>query len=170
MGRLIRQTEVETMAEKLAAQLADFDPQAVVYIHSQGYFPGEVIARSYSAVLFKLDLRYPFSRVLTSIPRPLLIPLWPLKELMYKVSAPSFRGAVQLPRPGVRVTLVDDSASSGRTIRIALRILKDNGHRRKDIRVVVLRCGGRARKLVDHYVTGNPKILSPPKRWGVKEA
>ncbi len=159
MGRLIRQTEMEAMAGTLAAQLVDFDPQAVVYIHSQGRFFGQVIARLYSADLFKLDLRYPFSRVLASIPRPLLIPLWPLKELMYKVSAPSFRGAVQLPRPGVRITLVDDSASSGRTIRQALRILDDNGHKRKDIRVAVLRCGGRARKLVDYYVTGSPMIL-----------
>ncbi len=161
---------METMAGTLAAQLADFDPQAVVYIHSQGHFFGELIARSYGADLFKLDLRYPFSRVLTSIPRPLHVPLWPLKELIYKVSAPSFNGAVQLPRPGVRITLVDDSASSGRTIRIALRILEDNGHKRKDIRVAVFRCGGRARELVDHYVTGSPRIFSPPKSRGVKEA
>ena len=157
---------METMAGALVAQLADFDPQAVVYIHSQGLFFGQLIACSYSADLFKLDLRYPFSRVLASIPRPLLIPLWPLKELMYRVSAPSFRGAVQLPRPGVRITLVDDSASSGRTIRMALSILEDNGHKRKDIRVAVLRCGGRARELVDHYVTGNPVIFNPPKREG----
>ncbi len=151
---------METMAGALVAQLADFDPQAVVYIHSQGHFSGEVLARSYGADLFKLDLRYPFSRVLASIPRPFLIPLWPLKELMYKVSAPSLKGAAQLPSPGVRITLVDDSASSGRTIRMALSILEDNGHKRKDIRVAVLRCGGRAQELVDHYVTGNPVIFS----------
>ncbi len=170
MGRLIRQTEIETMAGTLVAQLADFDPQAVVYIHSAGQFFGEAIARSYSTDLFKLDLRYPFSRVLTAIPKPLLIPLWPLKELMYKISNPSFKGTAQLPNPGVRVILVDDSASSGRTIRTALRILKDNGHKRKDIRVAVLRCGARARELVDHYVTGNPRVFSPPKKEGRQEA
>lgn len=80
--------------------------------------------------------------------RPLL---FAVKELAYRATAPETdrQTTDPLPEAGTRVILFDDSASSGRTIRRALEVLDRHGISRDRVAVAVLRCGPRAREVVD---------------------
>ncbi|MDD5306263.1 MAG: hypothetical protein PHU25_02970 [Deltaproteobacteria bacterium] len=85
--------------------------------------------------------------------------MWPVKETAYRLTRPSFEGRAPDLAPDVRVALIDDSASSGRTLRIALEVLSGLGIPRDRVYVAVLRCGPRARALVDAFVLERPVIF-----------
>jgi hypoxanthine phosphoribosyltransferase len=137
----------------LAAQLSGFGATAVVYLRRGGEAPARAIAAELGLPLFPLDVRYPHSRSLERIPIWARPPLFLFKEILYRlghpVPAPDAGRSLPAPDPADRLLLVDDSASSGRTIAAALRILAERGWTRERIRVAVLRCGARARPWVD---------------------
>jgi hypoxanthine phosphoribosyltransferase len=140
-------------ARGLARELGGFGAVGVVCLSRGGEVPGRVIAEVLGLPLFPLDVRYPISRLLERVPawqRPLL---FLFKEACYRLghpaSAPDAGSSLPTPGPADRLLLVDDSASSGRTLREALLVLAGRGWPRDRIRVTVLRCGSRARSLVD---------------------
>jgi hypoxanthine phosphoribosyltransferase len=118
-----------------------------------GQIPGQALADELGLPASGLDIRYPLSRLLDRSPSWARPALFAFKELAYRATPPSAdpTTADPLPPSGTRVILFDDSASSGRTIRLALEVLEQGGIPREDIVVAVLRCGPRARGLVDHY-------------------
>jgi len=149
----IDRAEARRLASSMAARLAAFDAGALVYVKDGGRIPGLALAGELGLPAVGLDIRYPLSRVLHDAPPWLGIPLLAVKELAYRLTAPEPGRAAEepLPPPGTRVILFDDSASSGRTIRAALSLLAARGIPRDSVRVAVLRCGPRARPLVDCF-------------------
>jgi hypoxanthine phosphoribosyltransferase len=142
-------------ALELVPRLAAFDPAAIVYVASGGRLPGTVVAEALGLPLHGLDIRYPFSRLASRVPPAVRALAWPVKEILYRLGEPRTRGdGGSLPAPGTRVILIDDSASSGKTISVAVAELARNGLERRDVLVAVLRCGRRARGVVDVYGTG----------------
>ncbi|MBW2277316.1 MAG: phosphoribosyltransferase [Deltaproteobacteria bacterium] len=141
------------MAQSMAGQLADFDATALIYLRDGGQAPGQTLARELGLPASGLDIRYPLSRVLDKAPGWLRPTLLVVKELTYRMTAPKPAPSDEEPLPpsGTRVILFDDSASTGRTIRTALKILATQGIPRECVCVTVLRCGSRARPLVDHF-------------------
>jgi hypoxanthine phosphoribosyltransferase len=145
--------ETRRRALALAPKLAGFGATAIAFLRRGGEAPARLIAEQLDLPLFPLDVRYPLSRLIERAPpaaRPLL---FLCKEAAYRlgspVPAPGAVLAVPRPGPGERLLLVDDSASSGRTLAGALRLLAGRGWTRDRVRVAVLRCGPRARALVD---------------------
>lgn len=149
----IDRREACRMARSMSGQLADFDARALVYIRDGGQAPGQTLARELGLPARGLDIRYPMSRVLDTTSSWLHPPLLAVKELAYRMTEPRPEPSSEEPLPptGTRVILFDDSASSGRTIRAALQILAARGIPRESVCVAVLRCGRRARPLVDHF-------------------
>ncbi|HUT76868.1 MAG TPA: hypothetical protein VM285_04235 [Polyangia bacterium] len=137
----------------LAAELAGFGASGVVCLGRGGEAPARVIAAELGLPLIALDVRYPHSRLLERVPLCARPPLFLFKEILYRLGrpVPAPDAGRSLPAPGLadRLLLVDDSASSGRTLEVALGVLADHGWPRDRIRVAVLRCGARARSLVD---------------------
>jgi hypoxanthine phosphoribosyltransferase len=156
--RKLDRATIEELARELARRLAPFEPAAVIYLERGGALPGRAIARRLRIPWYPLEIHYPATGVLRSLPRPLGALAVPFKELCYRLTAPrpARRAAITLPPPDTRVVLVDDSASSGRTLRVALALLAARGFDRERVRVVVLRCGRRARGLVDCYAVAEP--------------
>jgi hypoxanthine phosphoribosyltransferase len=140
-------------ARSLASRLAGFGAAVVVCVRRGGEPPARVIAGELGLPLFFLDVRYPFSRLLERAWAPIRPLLFLFKEPLYRLgspaSAPDAGRSLPAPGPGDRLLLVDDSASSGRTLEVALGLLAAKGWTRDRIRVAVLRCGTRARSLVD---------------------
>jgi adenine/guanine phosphoribosyltransferase-like PRPP-binding protein len=153
MPRVITKSEQRAMARSLCTHLAPFGPRGVVYMHRGGAVPGLTVAAHMGIPAWKLDLRYPVSRALDLAPPLLRAMLWPAKEALYRIGSPTWRAPVYLPPVGTRVALVDDSAGSGKTIAAALGALHSFGIGRESVMVAVLRCGKRARKLVDCWIT-----------------
>jgi hypoxanthine phosphoribosyltransferase len=141
------------LALDLLPRLRPFSPQAVVFIRRGGETAGRAIAEELGVPALPLDIRYPATRLIERAPGPLAIVLLAAKELLYRATRPSpgSHRAQDLPPPGTRVLLVDDSASSGRTVRVALQTLAGAGIDRRSVRVAVIRCGPRARGRVDHF-------------------
>jgi len=143
-------------ALELASRARGFDPQAVLSILTGGAEVGGAIAEALGVPAYGLDLSYPWSRLAARVPAPLRLGLWPLKELAYRIGGPRLAGGSidRLPRLE-RAVLADDSASSGRTLRVAIEALERRGLPRGTLFVAVIRCGRGAEHLVDAHVTGH---------------
>jgi hypoxanthine phosphoribosyltransferase len=153
--RLLHREAQRDAGKALAERVAPFRPSAVIFIRDGGELLGRSLARHLSVPAFGLDLSYPLRRRLDRLPLPLRAALWPVKELVYRVTRPRLApGALDDGTPRAdRAILVDDTASSGRTISAAVEALAARGIPRSALRVVVLRCGPRAKPLVDEYLT-----------------
>jgi hypoxanthine phosphoribosyltransferase len=147
------------LAAGLAPRVAVFAPTAVVFPGHGGAVAGRSLASALGVPAVMLDVRYPLTRVLASLPPVPRALLWPFKEIAYRLTGPALRDPPPGLAPGSRVALVDDSASSGRTLRLALEILSDLGISRDRVCVAVLRCGPRARALVDVHALEHPVIF-----------
>lgn len=147
------------MALELIESVRDFDPDAIYYIETGGQNPALVLGEALGLEPRGIDLRYPLSRVLERGGRALGLALFPFKEIAYRLTSPAAGAPPVEPQPGARIALVDDSASSGRTLRAAIRELAAAGVSRDRIIVAVLRCGARARSIVDVSVTGERLIF-----------
>jgi hypoxanthine phosphoribosyltransferase len=150
------------MARSLADRLSGLEADALVYVRDGGRAPGRALADALGLPAIGLDVRYPLSRALDSTSGWLRIPLLAVKELTYRLTAPRpGNGSTDaLPPAGSRVILFDDSASSGRTVAAALQILSAAGIPRERVCVTVLRCGPRARGLVDCFAIGRRVTFS----------
>jgi hypoxanthine phosphoribosyltransferase len=161
----LNQDAVERLARQLTRDVARFGPTAVIYVHRGGAVAGRALARALGIPCHRLDVRYPATRLLRRLPQPLAALAFPLKELSYRLTAPRVAAHVdgELPDPRSRVVLVDDSASTGRTIRAALAALEQRGFDRSRMRVAVIRCGTRARDVVNWFALDDPvRFEAPP--------
>jgi len=139
---------------QLATRLAAFRPRAVFFIREGGSTLGRSIAASLEVPSFGIDLCYPHRRRLDALPRLLRLALWPLKEIAYRATSPRpARNALDSLPLVERAVLVDDTASSGRTLRAALELLEGRGLPRSSLKVAVMRCGARAKEEVDEWIT-----------------
>jgi hypoxanthine phosphoribosyltransferase len=138
----------------LVDHLGSFVPEVVVYIDRGGRRLGRALAAHYEAPALAMDIAYPLSR----LPHPILTWLvLPIKEIAYRITAPRLTSS---PNSGITrlsanaaVLLVDDSSSSGKTVRTARQVLRMLGHR-GIVRVAVGRAGKKAAGLVDAAVHG----------------
>ena len=145
------------MQAKIAADaLSPFVPDMVIYIEKGGRPLGDALATHFGVRAIGIDIAYPLSR----LSHPLLTLLvFPFKEVVYRLTRPRvidmnhIEGPLQLCR---RLLLVDDTASSGKTLRLALGALELLNYK-DEIRVVVGRAGANARALTD--VRLNEKTL-----------
>jgi len=145
----INKQVIEEKLEKLE-KLPLIDPyKHLFYIDTGGREFGCMIANSLNINATALDIRYPFSRLLAKTPFLLRPLLWIFKEIVYRATIPSTKEGCKQILCESPVILVDDSASSGKTLEMAIDKLKGYGLNRSDITVVVLRCGKSARHLVD---------------------
>ena len=148
------------MANDLAQPLKDICLDAVIYIKNGGFIVGKAVADKLNLPLFGIDVRYPFSRRLDWFPNFVRPVLWPLKEILYRYGYPSSNSEKSiLPGKASRVLLIDDTASSGKTLRTAIKLLEDAGIKRKNIITAALRCGERAQDVVDYQMITAPIIL-----------
>ncbi len=133
--------------EGLTRQLGDFVPDVVVYIERGGRALGEALARCYGVSASPLDIAYPLSRLPHSVLRGLV---FPIKEIAYRLTGPRLHSpfGMQDVDATADVLLVDDTASSGKTLQRAREALWFNGHR-GEIRVVVARAGKRVAPKID---------------------
>jgi hypoxanthine phosphoribosyltransferase len=153
------------MARELAGRLAPFDPRAVVYLRDGGRIAAEAVGSELGVPIHPLDVRYPLSRLIEGSPAPVEIALLACKEIAYRLTRPRhLPSGTSLPPPGTRIALLDDSASSGRTIATALRVLEERGVGRDLVEVAVIRCGPRARRLVHHWILEEAARLSTRRR------
>ena len=154
----LEDADVARLAHELARSVAPFGPSAVIYLHRGGAPVGRTMAAALDVPCFRLDVRYPATALLRRLPRPVEVLAFPLKELAYRLTAPrAVDGSdAAWPAPTERVVLVDDSASSGRTVRAALAALARRGFPRERISVAVIRCGAGARDVVDHFALSAP--------------
>ena len=159
LGRpVLGQSDVQELASRLATRLSDFEPKQVLYLKRGGERVGKEIARILGLPSQGLDICYPVSRIERTWLSALI---WPLKELIYRMAAPTIKNSlnsISIPITE-RLALVDDSAGTGRTLRIALDALRGLGVDESLIRVAVIRCGKRARSLVDHFEIGEPVLF-----------
>lgn len=153
MPRFLSTEEQTSMARSLVHRVRAFAPEALVYVHSGGLHAATIIGGELGLPLYPLDLRYPLSRLSARFPAPFGALLWPAKEIVYRLTSPSGYFTDTFLSPGSRVALVDDSASSGRTLKKAIGLLASRGIRRADIFVAVLRCGHGSLREVDAWVT-----------------
>jgi len=155
LRRALDGRETAGLARSLAPRLAGLGARALVYLGQGGQEPGLELADALGLPACRLDIRYPLSRIIDGAPAWSRPALFAIKELAYRATmpGPTPAGAGELPEPSTRVILFDDSASSGRTIRTALRVLAEHGIPRECVTVAVLRCGRGARAVVDHYAT-----------------
>jgi hypoxanthine phosphoribosyltransferase len=144
----IQTDKKEITFKELTIRLQKFNPGSVVYVATGGRKAGEIISTSLDIPLYSIDIRYPYSRYIEKIPQILRPFLWIFKELLYRFSSPSQTG---LPDSRIKapVILTDDRAGSGKTLVLALNALKKLDIDRKQIYLVVTRCGRRSIHLVD---------------------
>jgi hypoxanthine phosphoribosyltransferase len=148
--RLLDKNAQIAAAAALAERIAPFEPEAVICVCEGGLVFGRALAERLRVQAIELDLRYPLRRRIDRFPRPVRWILGPLKEIVYRATRP-------VPAPGPpfalprlrRAVLADDSASSGRTLAAAVALLEARGLPRASLLIAVLRCGARARPLVD---------------------
>lgn len=134
------------------ALLLSLGLEAVVCVETGGRPLGRLLAEDLRLPLVGLDVRYPGTRLLDKVPRRLIPLLWPLKELAYKVTTPRPVFGDRMPTALSayrRLALVDDSASSGKTMQTALDHLTREDISRDRVTTIVGRCGKRAAHLVD---------------------
>lgn len=153
--RLIRDRDVLRIGADLADRLTAHRPEVVVYLETGGALLGKVIAAQLSVPAYGLDIRYPFSRW---VPSPLDVVAFPFKEIIYRMTRPIATGT-HPTHFSERIALVDDTAGSGRSLRLAKAILVRNGASVSSIKTAVIRCGRRARSEVDHFAFEEPVLL-----------
>ena len=148
---VIGEAAVYRAARHLADTLTPFAPTTVLYIASGGEMLGREIAARLGISVDALDIRYPASRVRDNWARRLV---FPFKEVLYRLSRPTIRSksALRLTQDA-RIVLVDDSAATGRTLRVALAALQASGIPRERVRTAVFRKGSGASDLVDCFET-----------------
>jgi hypoxanthine phosphoribosyltransferase len=152
--RLLDKNAQIAAAAPLAERLRRFDPRAVIFIREGGSALGLSLAALLEVPAIGLDLCYPWRRRLDALPLPLRVALWPLKEFAYRATFPRpARNGLDAPPLVERAVLVDDTASSGRTLRAAFELLEARGIPRTSLRVAVIRCGERAKAEVDAWFT-----------------
>lgn len=155
--RLSGPDAVRAAGLELASRARAFAPDVVLCILEGGAEVGRELGGALGVPTFGLDLSYRWSRLLSRAPAPLRLGLWPLKEIAYRITRPRLGdGALDGLPQGVRAVLVDDTASTGRTLRAALEALEPRGLPRASLFVAVIRCGDGAKPLVDAYVTDEP--------------
>ncbi len=151
--RLLLRRDVIRLARQLAMKLAERRPTMVIYLERGGRQVGRTIAQTLDIPVTGLDLRYPLSR----LPFPFSLLAFPIKEIGYRLTAPSVTGSTDAI-PAGPVALVDDSASTGRSLTRALETLTGYGVSAPNITTAVIRCGPKARSLVDFYLLAEPVI------------
>lgn len=164
--RAIGPEELQQLTARLAAAVRAERPEVVVYIERGGEPVGRGIAATLGIPAQGLAVRYPASPVLERLPATLRTALWPLKELLYRAAPPQTAATAVPPSlpARARMLLVDDTASSGRTLDLALRVLADAGHPRERVVTAVIRCGSRARPVVDFHLLEERVRISPRRR------
>ena len=155
----ISKTDVHKLACKLSRRLMPFAPELVVYIEQGGKTVGLAIARELGVPALGLDISYPLSRKMNRAPQLIQGLLWPAKELVYRLSSPRLNSTFTGMEKGKRVALVDDSASSGRSLKAALSTLEHAGIDRSQIQVAVIRSGSRAHQFVDYFELSQPVLF-----------
>jgi hypoxanthine phosphoribosyltransferase len=155
--RLILRSDILCAALRLAERLAPHRPTAVIYLERGGALLGKAIAQELEVPAWGLNICYPLSR---AAPFPLSIFTLPLKEIAYRLTTPS-RGPAKdaFLRFEGPVALVDDSAATGRSLKLALETLRDHGVPRNAVKTAVIRCGKSARALVDYYELDDPAVF-----------
>lgn len=157
--RIIRSNDIIEMAGILASTLAPFFPEMIVYLEQGGTLLGTTIADLLDVPARGLNISYPLGR-LNALPRALRPLAWPIKEISYRLGTPRLQGPFNdIDIPPKRVGLIDDTASSGQSIALALSVLRIHGIDRSRVRIAVLRCGKKARKFVDHYLMEHPVLV-----------
>lgn len=157
--RVAHRSDIIELAKILAESMGPFQPKIIVYLQHGGTLPGVTVAQALGIPSTGLDVSYPLGRALNRTPRALHPFIWPLKETLYRIRKPTMRDLSISLGKHARIGLVDDTASTGRTLSIALDFLISNGIERQQIEVGVLRCGRRARNLVDHFVETKPLVV-----------
>ena len=152
--RISGQDRARAAGIELASRAGPFEPEAVLGILEGGAEVARAMAEALGVPMYGLDLSYGWSRRLARLPAPLRLGLWPLKELSYRSSVPRLAdGSIEhLPHLG-RAVLVDDSASSGRTLETAIEALGRRGLARSSLFVAAIRCGRLSQRLVDAWIT-----------------
>jgi len=131
-----------------------------VAIRRGGLLLGRALADALGVPCHELDVRHPVSRELEAAGPLRRWWLWLVKEWRYRREPPSLAGALpDLPGRGL-IWLVDDTSSSGRTLRLARAALRRSGVDAARLCVVVWRAGVRARPLVD--VVLGERLRRPP--------
>ena len=156
---LLAGEDLQRLSRNLARRLAPFAPDIVVYVEQGGAMIGHEVARELIVPAIGLDISYPLSRLLNRAPTAVRLAAWPIKELVYRLASPGLRTAVGEIDTASRVALVDDSASTGRSLQVAVRTLEAAGIERGNIQIAVIRCGSRARSIVDHFETERPVLF-----------
>jgi hypoxanthine phosphoribosyltransferase len=129
-------------------KLSGFKNSIVVAIAEGGIPLGLAASEFLKTALIELNIRYPLSRL--SARAPFLKPvLWPFKELIYKMTSPSWQGSLPVLKREDKILLIDDTVSSGKTVNCALEVLKKKGIKQKNITVATYRAGKKGKKMVD---------------------
>lgn len=160
LRKVVSKPEMCDTARDLKPRVLKFAPDTVVYIEEGGKTFGLAIAKELGIPAVGVDIGYPLSSSLNSKKRAVRVLAWPLKELVYKFSKPTLRKKMDDTRKLGRVLLVDDSASSGRSIETAVAYLGSRGVDRCEITIAVFRCGSKAKSLVDFFETAEPVLFA----------
>ncbi|MDJ0765791.1 MAG: phosphoribosyltransferase [Myxococcota bacterium] len=150
----MKRRNIEDIAQRLAVRISHRPVQLVVYIEQGASGLGVAVAKALNVPVVGLDISYPLSRTLNRAPRFLRAMAWPIKEVTYRFTSP--RRNASLPSclsDAYRIALIDDTASTGRTLKAAIRVLADAGIDRDRITTAVIRCGKQALPLVDCFET-----------------
>ncbi len=159
-------TDVEELATRLARKIEDFAPNLVVYLERGGAVVGGCIGDQLGLPVVGIDVSYPLSRALSTLPRFGEVAAWPIKEILYRFGEPRLNRLPEEISGAERIALVDDSASSGKSLKLALKNLEQLGIDRRRICVAVVRCGPRARSIVDYFEIGRPVLFERCERDG----
>ena len=154
--RRTRTHGTEAAIADLIERISVFDPAAAVCIEKGGHELGLQVSRALDIPLYPLEIRYSLSPALERLPAGLRLLAWPVKELAYKSGHPSLKRPLRIPANLGRIVLLDDSASSGKTLACALRHLRAAGYERSSVCCCVLRCGVNARKTADLWPSTAP--------------
>ncbi len=163
---VLSHADVEQLSVRLARRMEDFAPNLVVYLERGGAVVGGCIGDQLGVPVVGIDVSYSLSRTLSRLPRVGEVVAWPIKEVSYRFGEPRLN---RLPRDlsgAERIALVDDSASSGKSLKLALRSLEKLGFDRRRVCVGVIRCGSRARSIVDYFEIGRPVLFERRERDG----
>ena len=132
----------------LIEQLEGFAPDAVLFIERGGRPLGEALAQRYHVPAIGIDVAYPLSRLSH---RTIRWMAFPVKELAYRLTSPrliSETDDLSHIDTAANLLIVDDSASSGKTLGVVRKELASMGHLGQN-RVAVGRLGRRAVPWVD---------------------
>jgi hypoxanthine phosphoribosyltransferase len=149
----LSEADVVRYSRRLAEKLVPFGPEVVVYLGEGGVLPGKTVALALGIQAQRLAIFYPYSQHWNPAGTIAKVLSWPIKEALYHLTSPVINQPMA-DFTSKRVAVVDDSASSGRTLVTVLDALDVSGVPRSQIRTAVLRCGRRARKWVDHFEIG----------------